>query len=147
MRETRTYIVLVLLSLGGIFAAKPQSTESEEDPATEETVEYLCELANKISNCLENPSTDNGTVLFRCLYEYYNELHGIYWMMRDKVKREKASRFLQEIINFGLPIHLVTTIDFNESKNKFMWNDIIVQELNVLIKDTKTLWVNCKNLM
>lgn len=139
--------ITVLLFLVNIAYSKRKIKEEDDELLTEETVTYLHELTNKIDNCLEYPSSDNGTILFRSLYEYYNELHGIYWMMRDKVKRDKVIDFVQKIIDRGLPVHLKKAINFGDSKDKFLWNDIIVQEVNDLIKDTKTLWKNCKSLL
>lgn len=147
MGETHINIATVLLMFLFTLTYSKQNKEESDELLTEKTVNYLHELTNKINDCLEHPSSDNGTVLFRSLYEYYNELHGIYWMMRDKTKRCKITSLVQEIINNGQPVHLNKTINFSDSKDKFLWNDIIIQEVNDVIKDTKELWENCRILI
>ncbi|KAG8260574.1 hypothetical protein J6590_093997 [Homalodisca vitripennis] len=141
----KTVSVVLILSPVIIFT---KLATNDEDLPTEETVVCIKNLTQCINSVLLDPNVENGNLLLKSLYEYYNNFDDIYWMMKenDNDKKKRGFYYAKQVLDYGMPSLLLKSVNFDHLKVRFEWNDRSVQELYDVIKSMKALRENVEFL-
>uniref|UniRef100_A0A1B6M3P6 Uncharacterized protein n=1 Tax=Graphocephala atropunctata TaxID=36148 RepID=A0A1B6M3P6_9HEMI len=146
MASLTKIVVLVLITSPALISTKLAT--DDEDLPTEETVIVIKNLTQSINSVLLDPNIENGNLLLKSLYEYYNHFDDIYWMMKEKDddKKKRAFSYAKQILDYEMPSPLQKNINFDHLKVRFEWNDRSVQEVYDAIKSLKALRENVEFL-